>query len=165
MRDFIQIFITGGTFDKEYDYITGSLYFKDTHLHDMLRRGRSKLKVDIKTLMMVDSLEITDTDRELMLANCKRSPAERIILTHGTDTMTETAEYLAKCDLKDKVVVLTGAMIPYAFGSSSDGFFNIGAALAFVQTLDHGVYICMNGMYFHWNEVRKNRDTGFFEHL
>lgn len=159
----IQIFVTGGTFDKEYNYITGALYFKDTHLPEMFDRGRSTLDVDIKTLMMIDSLEMTEADREIIAHNCKRSYAGKILITHGTDRMVETAKYLAEAGIKDKTIVLTGAMIPYAFGNSSDGFFNLGSALAFVQTLPPGVYVVMNGRYFDWQHVRKNTKTGDFE--
>lgn len=159
----IQVFVTGGTFDKEYDFITGQLFFKDTHLHKMFSRGRCTLDIDIKTLMMTDSLEMTEADRAIILHNCERSPADKIIITHGTDKMVATAEFLAKAAIEQKTIVLTGAMIPYAFGTSSDGFFNLGSALAFVQTLPFGVYVAMNGRYFPWNGVRKNRKTGFFE--
>lgn len=157
----IQIFVTGGTFDKEYNYITGELFFKDTHLKDMLDRGRCTLDIDIRTLMMVDSLEMTDEDREIIIHNCKKTQAERVLITHGTDRMVQTAAALAKAQLP-KTIVLTGAMIPYAFGTSSDGFFNLGSALAFLQVLDHGVYIVMNGRFFHWDEVRKDSNTGHF---
>lgn len=160
----IQVYITGGTFDKEYNFITGELYFKDTHLPDMFRLGRCILDIDVKTLMMVDSLEMTDADREIILHNCRKNESDQIIITHGTDTMVQTAEFLANAKL-DKTIVMTGAMIPYAFGTSSDGFFNLGSALAFVQTLPKGVYIVMNGRYFNWNNVRKNKKTGFFEEL
>jgi L-asparaginase len=160
----IQIFVTGGTFDKEYNYITGQLYFKNTHLNEMFIRGRSTLDIDVKTLMMVDSLEMTDADREIILYSCKNTKSDRILITHGTDTMVETAEVLAKANI-NKTIILTGAMIPYAFGTSSDGFFNLGASLAFVQTLDHGVYISMNGSFFNWDNVRKNKATGYFEKL
>lgn len=160
----IQIFVTGGTFDKEYNYITGQLYFKNTHLNEMFIRGRSTLDIDVKTLMMVDSLEMTDADREIILYSCKNTKSDRILITHGTDTMVETAEVLAKANI-NKTIILTGAMIPYAFGTSSDGFFNLGASLAFVQTLDHGVYISMNGRFFNWDNVRKNKATGYFEKL
>ncbi|GAB1396568.1 MAG TPA: asparaginase domain-containing protein [Saprospiraceae bacterium] len=160
----IQVYITGGTFDKEYNFITGELYFKDTHLPDMFRLGRCTQDIDVKTLMMVDSLEMTDDDREIILHNCKKSESDHIIITHGTDTMVRTGEFLAKANI-DKTIVMTGAMIPYAFGTSSDGFFNLGSALAFVQTLPKGVYIVMNGRYFLWNNVRKNKKTGFFEEL
>ena len=142
----IKIFITGGTFDKEYDELEGKLFLKDTHLHEMLTRGRCRLKIDICTLMMVDSCDMTDTDRKIILANCKKTPEDRILITHGTDKMVETAKILAR-SIKDKTIVLTGAMIPFRFGSS-DGLFNLGSSLAFVQTLPHGVYISMNGRYF-----------------
>ena len=151
----IQIFITGGTFDKEYNFITGELYFRDTHLHDMLERGRCVLDADIKTLMMIDSLDMTDADRAIIIHNCKRTSSDKIIITHGTDRMVETARVIAHENVEGKTIVLTGAMIPYAFGTSSDGFFNIGSALAFVQALPPGVYIAMNGKCFSWEEVQK----------
>lgn len=160
----IQVFVTGGTFDKEYNFITGQLYFKDTHLHEMFERGRSKLDIDIKTLMMVDSLEMTDADREIIVYNCIKSELNRIVITHGTDTMVKTAEALAK-EINNKTIIITGAMVPYAFGTSSDGFFNLGAAMAFAQVLDPGVYIAMNGRFYNWDNVRKNTQTGFFETL
>jgi L-asparaginase len=159
----IRIFVTGGTFDKEYNEITGHLFFQDTHLPEMLKLGRSRLEVDIRTLMMIDSLEMTDTDRELIARHCNEADEERIIITHGTDTMAATASLLAQL-VRDKTVVLTGAMIPYKFGSS-DGLFNLGSALAFVQTLPPGVYVAMNGRYFVAGNVRKNRQTGEFEEL
>jgi L-asparaginase len=161
----IQVFVTGGTFDKEYNYITGELYFKDTHLKEMFERGRCEVGIDIKTLMMVDSLEMRDEDRAIILFNCTKTPAQRILLTHGTDRMVETARTLAEAGIVGKTIVLTGAMIPYAFGTSSDGFFNLGSALAFVQVLPPGVYVVMNGRYFSWDRVRKNRQTGTFEEL
>ncbi len=159
----IRIFVTGGTFDKEYDEIRGELSFGDTHLPAMLSRGRCGLEVEIRTLMMVDSLEMTEADRELIAANCRRVPEERIVVTHGTDTLVETARVLAE-RVTDRTVVLTGAMIPYAFGSS-DGLFNLGSALSFVQVLPHGVYVAMNGRVFPWDGVRKNRKTGRFEEV
>ena len=157
----IRIFITGGTFDKEYDEITGSLFFKDTHMREMLELGRSKIDVDIRTLMMVDSLEMTPEDRNLVVENCKHSKEEKIIITHGTDTMTETGKMLAEANL-EKTIVLTGAMIPYKFGSS-DGLFNLGSALGFVQSLPKGIYIAMNGRCFDYDKVKKNKETGIFE--
>jgi len=159
----IRIFITGGTFDKEYNELDGTLFFKDTHLPEMLKLGRSKVEVDIRTLMMIDSLEMTNEDRQLILHQCQHSEEDQIIITHGTDTMTETAELLAKA-ITDKTIVLTGAMIPYKFGSS-DGLFNLGSAIAFVQTLPKGVYVAMNGQYFKAGTVRKNRKTGSFEQI
>ncbi len=159
----IRIFITGGTFDKEYNELNGKLFFKDTHLHEMLKLGRSRVDVDIRTLMMIDSLEMSDEDRNLIVQQCIKSDEDHIVITHGTDTMVETATVLAKATIK-KTIVITGAMIPYKFGSS-DGLFNLGSALAFVQTLPHGVYIAMNGKYFNWDNVRKNRATAQFEEL
>ncbi len=159
----IRIFVTGGTFDKEYNELTGELFFKETHLPEMLQRSRSSLDVTVRTLMMIDSLAMTDEDRELIAHQCKSAQEDKIIITHGTDTMTITAKVLAE-KVKDKTIILTGAMIPYKFGSS-DGFFNLGAALAFVQSLPHGVYVVMNGRAFNWNNVRKNRQTGVFEEL
>jgi L-asparaginase len=161
----IQIFITGGTFDKEYNFITGELFFKDTHLQNMLERGRCTVDVDIKTLMMVDSLEMNDTDREIIVHNCRRSKHENIIVTHGTDTMVETAKILHDANIEGKTIILFGAMVPYAFGTSSDGFFNLGSAFAFVQMNKPGVYIAMNGKCYEWDNVKKNRKTGFFEEL
>ena len=162
-RLMIQVFVTGGTFDKEYNYLTGELYFRNTHLPEMLEKGRCGIDVDIKTLMMLDSLEMGEGDRANLIFNCRKSPHHRILITHGTDKMVETARILAESKLESKTIVLTGAMIPYAFGNSSDGFFNLGSALAFAQLLPPGVYVVMNGRYFHWNRVRKNRQTGNFE--
>jgi len=162
-KPMIQIFVTGGTFDKEYNYITGELYFKDTHLIKMLEKGRCSVDIDLKTLMMIDSLEMTDADRGIILHNCRKSPEDRIIITHGTDRIVQTAKYLAKNGIPKKTIVLTGAMIPYSFGVSSDGFFNLGNALAFAQALPDGIYVAMNGRYFTWDNVTKNRETGLFE--
>jgi len=159
----IKIFVTGGTFDKEYNEIKGELFFKDTHLHEMLNMGRCRVSLDIRTLMMIDSLDMTDEDRNIILENCKNAKEDKILITHGTDTMIETAKLLAGM-INNKTIVLTGAMIPYKFGSS-DGLFNLGSALAFVQTLPIGVYIAMNGRYFHWNRVKKNKDLGEFEEI
>jgi L-asparaginase len=159
----IQIFVTGGTFDKEYNYISGMLFFKNTHIPAMLEKGRSSLEIDVKTLMMVDSLEMTETDRLVIALNCEKTKADKIVITHGTDRMVKTAEYLSTYKDLKKTIVLTGAMIPYAFGTSSDGFFNLGSALAFVQTLPYGIYIVMNGRFFPWDRVEKNQKTGIFE--
>lgn len=159
----IRIFITGGTFDKEYNELDGRLYFKDTHLPEMLTLARSKVPVAVRTLMMVDSLEMTDADRQLIVQQCLAAEEDRIVVTHGTDTMEVTARALGEV-VTGKTIVLTGAMVPYKFGSS-DGLFNLGAALALVQTLPYGVYVGMNGRFFPWNNVRKNRQTGVFEHV
>ena len=173
----IRIFVTGGTFDKEYNELTGALSFKHTHLSEMLRLGRSRIEVSISTLMMIDSLEMTAADRARIVEECGRSAETRILITHGTDTMVATAAALAAALVGDgprseattgsipgKTIVLTGAMIPYAFGSS-DGLFNLGSALSFVQALPPGVYLAMNGRCFNWDRVRKNRDTGTFEDI
>jgi L-asparaginase len=159
----IRILVTGGTFDKEYDELTGQLFFKDTHIAELLRLGRSRVDVTIRTVMMIDSLDMTDADRALIVQNCAGCPEERIVITHGTDTMTATAAAIAQADV-GKTVVLTGAMIPYAFGSS-DGLFNLGSALSFVQVLPPGVYVAMNGQAFPWDRVRKNRARGVFEEV
>lgn len=160
----IQILITGGTFDKEYNYISGELSFSQTHLPAMLKRGRCSLDTVVDTIMMKDSLDMTIGDRRLIARKMIESSYDQVVLTHGTDTMVDTAAYLAKeKDLKHKTIVLTGAMIPYTFGVSSDGFFNLGSALSFVQVLPPGVYISMNGRYFNWDNVQKNYNTGFFE--
>jgi L-asparaginase len=159
----IRILVTGGTFDKDYNERTGQLFFKDTHLAEMLRLGRSRVEVTIRTVMMIDSLEMTETDRALIVQNCVQSAEDHIVITHGTDTMTETAHAVARA-ISGKTVVLTGAMIPWAFGSS-DGLFNLGSALSFVQVLPAGVYIAMNGKCFPWDRVRKNRERGEFEEI
>ncbi len=161
MNESIRIIITGGTFDKEYNEITGQLYFSDSHVPRMLKLGRSRLSISIRTLMMVDSNEMTDDDREIIAKNCQNAKEDRIVITHGTDTMVETAKALANT-VKGKTVVLTGAMIPYTFGSS-DGMFNLGSAIAFVQTLPTGIYVAMNGRHFTWDKVRKNKKIGEFE--
>lgn len=157
----IRILVTGGTFDKEYDELTGRLFFHDTHVPEMLARGRSRLDVRVETLMMVDSLDMTGDDRRRIVERCRSSPEDRLVITHGTDTMAETARALVEA-ATGKIVVLTGAMIPYAFGSS-DGLFNLGSALSFAQALPPGVYVAMNGRVFSGDRVRKNREGGIFE--
>jgi L-asparaginase len=157
----IRILVTGGTFDKEYNELTGELFFQGTHAGDMLRLGRCLLEVEIETLMMIDSLQMTDADRRHILERCAAVSENRIVITHGTDTMAETAAVLGRA-LENKTIVLTGAMVPYTFGSS-DGLFNLGTAMAFVQTLGPGVYVAMNGRCFPWNSVRKVKEKGIFE--
>lgn len=157
----IKILVTGGTFDKEYDEINGKLYFKNTHLPELLQMGRSKLDIEVRSLMLIDSLEMTEEDRQSILNYCQKCAEDKIVITHGTDTMEVTAKVLGDANL-EKTIVLTGAFIPIKFGSS-DGLFNLGSALAFVQTLPHGVYVAMQGKYFLWNNVRKNRSSGIFE--
>jgi L-asparaginase len=157
----IRILVTGGTFDKEYDELTGRLFFRETHVPEMLRLGRNRLQVEVETVMMIDSLDMDDAGRRAIVARSAAAAERAILVTHGTDTMVETARALAAAGL-DKTIVLTGAMVPYAFGSS-DGLFNLGSALSFVQVLPPGVYIAMNGQHFRWDRVRKNRGTGVFE--
>ena len=163
INKYIKIFATGGTFDKEYNEINGELFFKKTHLAELLELGRSQLNVKIETLMMVDSLEMTEDSKKYIFEKCKEEKTDRIIITHGTDTMVETAALLAK-SIKDKTIILTGAMIPIKFGSS-DGLFNLGSALSFIQVIDPGVYITMNGRYFKWDNVKKNKKLGIFERI
>jgi L-asparaginase len=158
----IRILVTGGTFDKEYDELSGTLFFKDTHVQEMLRLGRARLDLAVETAMMIDSLDMDDEGRAAIVARCRDAAERAIVVTHGTDTMVETARALAAAGLAGKTIVLTGAMVPYAFGSS-DGLFNLGSALSFVQVLPPGVYVAMNGRHFEWNQVRKNRQTGVFE--
>jgi len=161
MKEPIRLFVTGGTFDKEYDEINGRLFFEDTHIPQMLEMGRCRAEVRVRTLMMIDSLEMTDADRVLVAHNCAEAPEPHIVITHGTDTMVDTARVLA-AKVHGKTIVLTGAMIPIAFGSS-DGLFNLGGAITAVQVLPAGVYVTMNGRIFPWDKVRKNRSTGVFE--
>jgi L-asparaginase len=160
----IRIVVTGGTFDKEYNELTGTLFFKDTHVLEMLRLGRSRVDVTVHTLMMMDSLDMTDANRQRIVDDCRAAPELRIVVTHGTDTMVSTARAIATVHddgLAGKTIVLTGAMVPYAFGSS-DGLFNLGSALSFVQALPPGVYIAMNGRCFAWDAVEKDRAAGIF---
>jgi L-asparaginase len=162
MSDPLAILVTGGTFDKEYDELTGRLFFRDTPVGEMLRLGRSRLDVSVETVMMIDSLDMTAGDRSLIVERCRARTERSIVITHGTDTMVETARALAAAGLADKTIVLTGAMIPYAFGSS-DGLFNLGSALSFAQVLPPGVYVAMNGQHFAWDDVRKDTSRGVFE--
>ncbi len=159
----IRLLVTGGTFDKQYDEIGGTLFFRETHIGEMLRLGRSRAPVTVETVMLIDSLQMTDADRQQIAVRCRDCAESHVVITHGTDTMVETAAVLAQ-QVPGKTVVLTGAMVPYAFGSS-DGLFNLGSALSFVQLLPPGVYIAMNGTHFTWDNVRKNRALGTFERL
>ncbi len=163
MASEIKVFITGGTFDKEYNELNGTLYFNETHLFEMLTLGRSRLDLSIHTLMLKDSLDFEEADRQLIANACNETTASKILITHGTDTMTNTASYLAK-HCPNKTIVLTGAMVPYKFGSS-DGMFNLGSALAFVQVLPTGIFIAMNGKIFEADKVIKNTNRGEFESI
>ena len=161
----IKIFISGGTFDKSYDYFNGKLFFEKTHLPEMIKRSKCRLDIEIETIVMKDSLDLTSKDVSMIVDSCKNEKSNRIIITHGTDTITNTAKLISNQKLINKTIILTGAMIPYAFGSSSDGFFNLGCALSFAQSLEKGVYIKMQGQYFSPNDVIKNSEKGFFENL
>jgi len=160
----IRILVTGGTFDKKYDELTGKLFFRETHVEEMLRLGRARLDLAIETVMMIDSLQMDDAGRTAVVARAREASERAIVITHGTDTMVDTARAIASAGLDAKTIVLTGAMVPYAFGSS-DGLFNLGSALSFAQVLPPGVYVAMNGRHFEWDKVRKNRETGTFEAL
>jgi len=160
-RETIRILVTGGTFDKEYNELTGELFFHETHVPEMLTLGRCMVHVVVEKVMMKDSLYMTEEDRRTVSARCLSVPESRIVITHGTDTMVETAAHLGR-EVRGKTIVLTGAMVPYKFGSS-DGLFNLGSALAFVETLAPGVYVAMNGRVYAWDRVRKNKEKGIFE--
>ncbi len=159
----VRVLVTGGTFDKEYDELTGKLFFRQTHLEEMLQLGRSRLPTQIEVVCMIDSLEMTNSHRELILKHCQECPEDKIIITHGTDTLEITARFLADAKL-NKCIILTGAMIPYKFGSS-DGLFNLGSALAFAQSLSDGVYVAMNGRCFDAYNVTKDKQSGEFKSL
>ena len=163
IKEKILILVTGGTFDKEYNEITGKLFFNQSHIKEMLDLGRCKIEVDIKNLMLKDSLDMDENDREQILQACLKTNSKKIVITHGTDTMTNTAEILNK-NIKNKTIVFTGAMIPYKFGAS-DGLFNLGSALTAVQTLTNGIYIAINGNIFKSDQVKKNRKEGIFESI
>tara|TARA_X000000950_G_scaffold49917_1_gene58572 strand:+ start:1611 stop:2105 length:495 start_codon:yes stop_codon:yes gene_type:complete len=163
ISDKISILITGGTFDKEYDEINGILSFKKTQIHEMLHQSRAKIEFEIKTLMLIDSLEMSDKQREEIVNNCAQDENNKIIITHGTDTIAETGQAIINEKLH-KCIILTGAMIPIKFGSS-DGLFNLGCAVGLVQSLKNGVYVAMNGNYFPANKVKKNIESGSFEEV
>jgi len=161
----IKVFVTGGTFDKNYNYINGELFFEKTHIPKMLKRAKCRLDVSVEQLMLIDSLEMNDSHLKLIEEACLKCKSKLIVITHGTDTMTNTAKYLIKANIQDKVMVITGAMVPYAFGSSSDGFFNLGSALSVVQTLKKGVYINMHGQTFNGDKVEKDIENGIFKSI
>ena len=157
----IRVIVTGGTFDKHYDELRGELTFKESHLPEILRLTRVTVPVQIELNQLIDSLQMQDANRQSVLEACCRAPEDRIVVTHGTDTMAETARILGAAGL-DKSIVLTGAMVPYKI-QGSDALFNFGTAFSAVQLLPKGVYIVMNGRVFDWDHVRKNRALGVFE--
>lgn len=157
----IRLLLTGGTFDKEYDELTAELVIKKSHINEILEVARVTSEVTTEQILLKDSLDITPVDRELIVSSCINSKEDNIVIVHGTDTMVETALAIQDAQIK-KVVVLTGAMIPFALGTKSDALFNLGSALAFVQTLKPGVYVAMNGRYFNASNVHKDKAAGFF---
>jgi len=159
----IRLFVTGGTFDKIYNEIDGNLTFKETHLNEILEIIRNDVPVEIETLMLIDSLDMNDNHRKQILEKCKSCKEDKIIITHGTDTMAETARFLDN-EIKNKTIVLTGAMVPYSFGKS-DALFNLGSAIISAQFMPNGIYIVMNGRLFDCNNVRKNVRIGRFEKI
>jgi L-asparaginase len=157
----IRIIITGGTFDKAYDEIRGNLTFRDTHLPEILKFVRCTVPIELEINQLIDSLDMQTANRLQVLESCRRAAEERIVITHGTDTMAETAAVLGKAGLL-KTIVMTGAMVPYIF-NNSDAVFNLGSALMAVQLVPRGVYVAMNGRLFTWDHVSKNRELGVFE--
>lgn len=158
----IRILATGGTLDKNYDKLSGELTFgENSHLGEILEQARCTAEVAVETVMLKDSLDMGPEDRELIFQRCRDCAEDRVVITHGTDTMTETARFIGD-NLPHKTVVLVGAMIPYSF-VISDALFNLGFALAAVQTLPPGCYVAMNGRVFGWPDVVKNREKGYFQ--
>lgn len=159
----IRLFVTGGTFDKIYDGVEESLTFKRTHIYEILENVKNKSEIKVETLMLIDSLDMNEEHRNEILKKCKSCQEDKIIITHGTSTMAETAKLLGK-EINDKSIILTGAMLPYSIGKG-DAIFNLGFALASVQTIPKGIYIAMNGKIFHYDNVRKNSKNGEFENI
>lgn len=157
----IKILLTGGTIDKHYNESNGELNFVETNIPELLKLGRNRSDIEIEQLMLKDSLEMKDSDRQKILEACKKTKQNKILITHGTDTLVDTATVLGNEQL-DKTIVLVGAMIPFVF-KHTDAVFNMGFALGLVQALPHGVYVAMNGKIFNWNEVIKNKKLGIFE--
>ncbi len=155
----IKVLITGGTIAKRYDEISGELHFDEGHLEKILLQGRCMVALDIQKVMMKDSLELDDSDRQKVYDVVVASKEKAIMITHGTDTMIKTAQKLSS--IKDKIIVLVGAMIPYAF-KNSDALFNVGCAFGVVSVLDSGVYVVMNGKVFAWDRVLKDKQNGVF---
>ena len=155
----ISVLITGGTFDKEDHELHGRLYFKDTHLPEMLRLGRCRVSVEVETIMLVDSLNMTDADRQRIAAACRNSPliAHRHYAWHRHDGRNGGGDRRGRARQDDRPDRRDGALRLRQFGR----VFNLGSAISFVQSLPHGVYVAMNGTHFEWHNVRKNRETGY----
>ena len=157
----IKFIITGGTIDKSYNMHNGDLHFVDSHIPSMLTEARCRADFELEKLMLKDSLDMTDTDRLEIIRACRDSSCNRIIISHGTDTMVETARLLADA-VDEKTIVLTGAMVPYVF-EKTDSLFNLGSAFIAVQSLPAGVYLAMHGKVFSADNVMKNRPESIFE--
>lgn len=157
----LRILATGGTFDKRYEPLAGTLGFAGTHLHEILRVARIERDAVVEELMQVDSLDMTDEHRRRVLEACAASAEDRIVVVHGTDTLAETARVLGQARLS-KTIVLTGAMVPFDL-AGSDALFNLGFAAGCARVLPHGVHVAMNARIFAWDAVRKNRALGVFE--
>jgi len=156
----IKFFTTGGTIDKVY-FDRKSIYqIGESRVDEIMREANASCEYEVESILRKDSLDLSDEDRRLILDRVSSDPHEYIIITHGTDTMDLTARTLE--GIKNKVIVLTGAMQPAKF-ISSDAEFNIGFAVAAVQTLPYGVYLAMNGRIFHPGKNRKNVDLNRFE--
>lgn len=157
----IKLLLTGGTIDKQYDEVKAELVFGDTHINEMLSQARSTVDIDIEKLMLLDSLDIGSKERQQILDACQASEQDKIVITHGTSTLIETAELLGK-NLKGKTVILVGAMIPYLI-KNTDALFNLGAAITAVQILGEGVFVTMNGKVLSWDNINKNKELWEFE--
>ena len=167
----IKFVITGGTIDKLYNELDGSLTFTESHIPAMLKQARCNVDLSTETVMLKDSLDMDDADRELISKKCESCDESKIIISHGTDTMVETAAVLAE-KISGKTIVLFGAMIPFSI-TNSDSLFNLGCAVAAVQCLEEGVFISMNGKIFPgmmsgkiklkvFFKRRKNNDHSYF---
>ncbi|MDX1438457.1 MAG: asparaginase domain-containing protein [Rubricoccaceae bacterium] len=162
----VQIFTTGGTIDKVYFDAQSSFSVGEPQIVEILRTAGASFSFECEHLLQKDSLDLTDTDRRLIASAVAESPAHSIIVTHGTDTMIETAKVVLNALGTDtsKTVVFVGSLTPARF-KATDAEFNIGFAAAAVQTLPPGVYVTMNGRVFNPSEVRKNRSLNQFEPL
>lgn len=180
----LRVLACGGTFDKRYNPKSGELEFVESQLPDIMSRVRVTLPHVVETVMLIDSLDMQDADRERILAACRAAPEPALVIVHGTDTMPDTARVLGprfgpRFDPQSgaqgqsppvlagahdvwKTIVLTGAMVPYAI-TRSDALFNLGFACACAQTLAPGVWVAMNGRIFAWDAVKKNREDCVFE--
>jgi L-asparaginase/archaeal Glu-tRNAGln amidotransferase subunit D len=162
----IRIITTGGTFDKLYDAVKGELILRESQLARILHQGRVTIPVHLDALFAVDSLVMTEEQRQNIVDDALSCIEKRVVIIHGTDTMTKTAELLKQSMPKDDkhVFVFTGAMIPYSL-ENSDAIFNLGCAITAAQLLEEGVHIAMGGCIYAAGSVRKNKEKGIFEHI